>query len=150
MPVATLVSDCAGTSQIGIGFEFWPPIAPAPGGGLTEVSSAMLFHEPQSGHLPSHLGAWLPHFWQVNTVFCFTMAPIFYISVLLSKSDGMHTNVVTIHTDELVFNTIIFLQGRTKCKKSISKKMKQQKFMAPPSTGSAEQDGKAMARVLSN
>jgi HEAT repeat protein len=35
----------------------------------------MLFHEPQSGHFPSHFGDWLPHFWQLKTVFCFTGAP---------------------------------------------------------------------------
>jgi hypothetical protein len=35
----------------------------------------MLFHEPQSGHFPSHLGDWLPHFWQAKTVLCFTDSP---------------------------------------------------------------------------
>jgi hypothetical protein len=35
----------------------------------------MLFHDPQSGHFPSHLGDWLPHFWQAKMVLCFTDSP---------------------------------------------------------------------------
>jgi hypothetical protein len=70
MPVATRVSVCAGTSQIGIGFDRSPVGKPCPD--VPNVSSAMLFQDPQSGHLPSHLGDWQPHFWQEKTVFCFT------------------------------------------------------------------------------
>jgi len=44
---------------MGIGFERLPAGAPRR---ETGVSSAMLFHEPQSGHLPSHFGDWQPHF----------------------------------------------------------------------------------------
>jgi hypothetical protein len=48
-----LVSVWAGTSQIGIGFERSAPDGPCFG---EEVSSVMLFHDPQSGHFPSHFG----------------------------------------------------------------------------------------------
>jgi len=33
--------------------------------GLSD-SSTMLFHWPQSGHRPSHLGAWYAQLWQTN------------------------------------------------------------------------------------
>jgi len=33
--------------------------------GLSD-SSTMLFHWPQSGHRPSHLGAWYVQLWQTN------------------------------------------------------------------------------------
>jgi hypothetical protein len=36
----------------------------------------MLFQALQSGHFPSHFGAWQPHFWQVKTVLCFTDHPL--------------------------------------------------------------------------
>jgi hypothetical protein len=73
MPVMTLVSDWAGTSQIGTARVRSPEGDPCTG--LAADSSTMLFHEPQSGHFPSHLGDWLPHFWQAKMVLCFTAAP---------------------------------------------------------------------------
>jgi hypothetical protein len=36
----------------------------------------MLFQDPQSEHLPSHFGDWLPHFWQAKMVLSFTRAPV--------------------------------------------------------------------------
>jgi hypothetical protein len=37
------------------------------------TSSTKEFQEPQSGHLPSHLGDWYPQFWQPKTVLILTI-----------------------------------------------------------------------------
>jgi hypothetical protein len=46
----------------------------------------MLFQAPQSGHFPSHFGDWLPHFWQVKTVLCFTEHPSMHDMIVIRAS----------------------------------------------------------------
>jgi hypothetical protein len=60
------------------GFDFWVAKLESSGkvcaGRLWEiVSSTYVFHSPQAGHLPSHLGESLPHWEQMKTVFAFAM-----------------------------------------------------------------------------
>ena len=43
---------------------------------VATVSSTMVFHSPQAGHLPIHFGLSFPHSLQNHTVFVFTVAII--------------------------------------------------------------------------
>jgi hypothetical protein len=43
---------------------------------LSTTSSTYEFHSPQTGHLPIHLGDWLPQFWQKKTDFALAMFAI--------------------------------------------------------------------------
>ena len=48
--------------------------------GFLSSNSTMLFHAPQAGHWPCHLGVSLPHWLQINTLFAFIGCPLLFLN----------------------------------------------------------------------